>query len=77
VRAKLPWNDKADFENAKRGFIAKLPDPVNIPTNFNPNVSAWTLAPYTFLNANNTLDDAPDTVHPALWRMGKLNMQHG
>ncbi len=53
-----------------------MPDGFAIKSNA-ANNTAWTLNPYTFLNANNTLDDAPDTVNPSLWRNAKLNMQHG
>ncbi len=53
-----------------------MPDPVVIRTADNKSV-AWSLEIYKFITANNTLDDAPDTVNPSLWRMAKLNMQHG
>jgi alkyl sulfatase BDS1-like metallo-beta-lactamase superfamily hydrolase len=76
LRAKLNWADKNDFDAAKRGFIAKIPDPVVIKSADN-KTTVWSLEIYNFITANNTLDDAPDSVNPSLWRMAKLNMQHG
>ncbi|MCF7718297.1 MBL fold metallo-hydrolase [Aeromonas jandaei] len=68
----LPFNDKQDFEDAQRGFIAK-PDTLTIKDD-NGNV-VWDLEQYkTYIG----LDKAsPDTVNPSLWRNAQLNMQYG
>ncbi|MGY3922128.1 MBL fold metallo-hydrolase [Aeromonas jandaei] len=68
----LPFNDKQDFEDAQRGFIAK-PDTLTIRDD-NGNV-VWDLEQYkTYIG----LDKAsPDTVNPSLWRNAQLNMQYG
>ena len=66
----LPFSDRQDFADAKRGFIATLPDATIRGATGN---DAWTLAPYGFLSSNS----APPTVNPSLWRQAQLNMHHG
>lgn len=56
----LPFSDRQDFDDARRGFIATLPD-------------AERSQRYAFLDA----ETAPDTVHPSLWRLARLNTIHG
>ena len=63
-------NDTTDFEDAARGFVASLADPVIRTKNGTP---VWDLTPYAFLNE----ETAPPTVNPSLWRMARLNMHHG
>lgn len=72
VLTTLPFNDKQDFEDAKRGFIAK-PETLTIKDD-KGNV-VWDLEQYkTYIG----LDKAsPDTVNPSLWRNAQLNMQYG
>jgi len=66
----LPFGDRADFEDAKRGFIATLPDGV-IP---GPGPwPAWNSKQYDFLNN----DQVPPTVNPSLWRQAQLNAING
>lgn len=68
----LPFNDKQDFEDARRGFIAK-PDTLTIKDD-KGNV-VWDLEQYkTYIGLNKT---APDTVNPSLWRNAQLNMEYG
>src|SRR5262245_36627687 len=70
VLESLPFANKDDFEDAKRGFVATLPD-VEIK---DPNGHVvWDLKPYKFLEAA----EAPPTVNPSLWRMAQLNMDSG
>ncbi|MCE4546039.1 MULTISPECIES: alkyl/aryl-sulfatase [unclassified Caballeronia] len=66
----LPMSDRQDYEDAKRGFIATLPD-INIKTPDGKVV--WTLNGYQFLQAQ----DAPPTVNPSLYRNSQLNMNNG
>ncbi|MFM4742860.1 alkyl/aryl-sulfatase [Aeromonas dhakensis] len=68
----LPFNDKQDFEDARRGFIAK-PDTLTIKDE-QDNV-VWDLEQYkTYIGLDKT---APDTVNPSLWRNAQLNMEYG
>ncbi len=70
VLSILPLQDKQDFENAKRGLIAKLPGGVfQTEGRKRPN---WDLNQYAFLNGESTA-----TVNPSLWRMAQLNMNNG
>jgi alkyl sulfatase BDS1-like metallo-beta-lactamase superfamily hydrolase len=66
----LPFGDRQDFEDARRGFIGTLPE-VEI-TNAQGRV-VWSLKDYAFLAA----EDAPPTVNPSLWRQARLNMENG
>nr|WP_222132427.1 alkyl sulfatase dimerization domain-containing protein [Pseudonocardia sp. C8] len=69
VRETLPFDDRQAFEDAARGFVATI-DPPTIRNERGTVV--WDLTPYDFLDA-----EAPDTVHPSLWRMAQLNRHHG
>jgi alkyl sulfatase BDS1-like metallo-beta-lactamase superfamily hydrolase len=64
TEAALPKDDGADFDKARRGFLATLPD-AEVP-------GAWTMAPYGFLEG-----ERPDTINPSLWRQARLNAIHG
>lgn len=66
----LPFSDRADFEDAKRGFIATLPDGVIPGIGDKP---AWDTKPYEFLKS----DTVPPTVNPSLWRQAQLNAING
>lgn len=65
----LDFSDRRDFENANRGFIAKM-EPAIIK-DADGNV-IWDQEQYSFLS-----EDAPDTANPSLWRQGQLNAIHG
>lgn len=68
----LPFNDKQDFEDARRGFIAK-PDTLTIKDEQGNLV--WDLEQYkTYIGLDKM---APDTVNPSLWRNAQLNMEYG
>lgn len=71
ARQSLPLHDSRDFEEAKRGFIATLDDPV---IRKGDNRPAWDLMDYSFLGDGS---HAPDTVHPGLWRQSTLLAFHG
>jgi alkyl sulfatase BDS1-like metallo-beta-lactamase superfamily hydrolase len=73
-RKGLPFDDTRDFEDARRGLIAQLPEPGIIRNSQGRPV--WDLSAYDFIKVTES-DDAPDTVNPSLWRMAKLNMIHG
>ena len=65
----LPFSDKSDFEDAKRGFIATLDDPrISGPK----SSGAFDLNQFDFLKG-----EAPATANPSLWRQSQLNAIHG
>ncbi|MGB0099960.1 MAG: alkyl sulfatase dimerization domain-containing protein [Nocardioides sp.] len=59
----LPFADTQDFDDASRGLIAPLEGPVRAED----GRVVWDNAAYEFLHG-----DAPDTVHPSLWRQSRL-----
>jgi len=70
VRATLPFEDKRDFEEAKRGFIA-APSYKQIMAEAG-NV-AWDMESYEWLLQDKNFD----TIHPSLQRQAILNMAYG
>ncbi len=70
VRKSLPFADRADFDEARAGFVASLPDALVEGLGGRP---AWSMKPYVFLDAA----EAPSTVNPSLWRQAQLNAIHG
>jgi alkyl sulfatase BDS1-like metallo-beta-lactamase superfamily hydrolase len=66
----LPFRDTQDFVDARRGFLATLPEVVI--RNAQGRV-VWNLGEYAFLQEA----EAPPTVNPSLWRQARLNMHHG
>ncbi len=73
VLQSLDFKDMRDWENAKRGFIAPLPNKGRIVSQHGQ--AAWDLAPYAFLRGD--AQTAPDTVNPSLWRQSRLVMLDG
>lgn len=68
---RLNWDNREDFENASRGLIATLPDPV---IRDKSGQVSWNLDAYPFLEA----ETAPATVNPSLWRQSRLlALYHG
>ncbi|WP_348786996.1 alkyl sulfatase dimerization domain-containing protein [Leifsonia sp. NPDC080035] len=65
----LPFADAQDFENAERGFLGTLDDPVIRAAD---GSVVWDASGYDFVNG-----DAPATVNPSLWRQSKLVAKHG
>ncbi len=66
----LPFNDRSDFDDVKRGFIATLPDGTVPGIGDKP---AWDNRQYDFLKS----DTVPATVNPSLWRQAQLNAVNG
>jgi linear primary-alkylsulfatase len=66
----LPFNDRADFDDANRGFIATVPDGTIPGPGGKP---AWDNNQYGFLKN----EQAPPTVNPSLWRQARLNAING
>jgi alkyl sulfatase BDS1-like metallo-beta-lactamase superfamily hydrolase len=65
----LPLADRADFEDAQRGFVGSIPDGLIAGPGAVP---VWNLKPYEFLNG-----EPPPTVNPSLWRQARLNLNNG
>ncbi len=63
------FNDRIDFENADRGFIATI-DPMVVKTADGRTV--FEMDSWKFFD-----DSCPETAHPNLWRQGQLNARHG
>jgi alkyl sulfatase BDS1-like metallo-beta-lactamase superfamily hydrolase len=66
----LPFGDTQDFEDARRGFLATLPE---VEVRNDQGRVVWSLRDYAFLAG----EQAPPTVNPSLWRQARLNMHHG
>jgi alkyl sulfatase BDS1-like metallo-beta-lactamase superfamily hydrolase len=71
ARDTLPLSDRRDFDDAARGFVGTLDD---------PKIRRADGALVMDLNAHDFLaesEDAPDTVHPSLWRHARVNRHRG
>ncbi|MEV8212921.1 alkyl sulfatase dimerization domain-containing protein [Leifsonia sp. NPDC077715] len=71
ARDTLPLHDRRDYEDAARGFVATLEDALVAGPGGLPIAD---LRSHDFLTAS---DDAPDTVHPSLWRHAQVNHHYG
>jgi len=72
VLRSLPFDEREDFENARRGLIAQ-PDTLTVRDAKGKVV--WDLEQFkTFIRLD---QPAPDSVNPSLWRHAQLNMFHG
>jgi alkyl sulfatase BDS1-like metallo-beta-lactamase superfamily hydrolase len=69
AQSRLPFADAQDFEDARRGFVGTLADPV---IRDGDGRVVWDAGAYRFLDA-----DCPASVHPSLWRQGQLVSMHG
>jgi alkyl sulfatase BDS1-like metallo-beta-lactamase superfamily hydrolase len=69
VRMELPFDDDQDFEDARRGRVGSLSDPLIRSTS---GRIAWDADAYRFLDG-----ECPPTVNPSLWRQSRLNAIHG
>src|SRR5271167_147041 len=70
LRATLPFEDKRDFEEARRGFAAASPYKQIMAEGGNV---AWDMGSYEFLLRG----DDFDSIHPSLQRQAILNMAYG
>ncbi|MBW8182716.1 MBL fold metallo-hydrolase [Shewanella sp. NR704-98] len=66
---KLPFDDTQDFTDAKRGFIASLPD---LKVSGSQGETIWNNSGYRFIEG-----EAPSSVNPSLWRQASLNNIQG
>ena len=70
LRKTLPFEDKRDFEESKRGFIAA---PAYKTIKADAGNVAWDMGSYEFLLQGKDFD----SVHPSLQRQAILNMGYG
>ncbi len=70
LRESLPFEDRRDFEEHKRGFIAEPPYRKIVDENGNV---AWDMEQYEFLLTGEQFD----SIHPSLQRQATLNMNYG
>ena len=69
ARKAMALNDKQDFEDATRGKLAELKDPLVKAAD---GRIVWDTQRYSFIKG-----DAPATVNPSLWRQQMLNTAAG
>lgn len=71
LKSTMPFDDKRDFEEAKKGFIA---EPSYRQIMAEAGTVAWNIGQYDFL-----LEEGKDfkSIHPSLQRMAVLNMNYG
>lgn len=68
VAARLPLADQSDFDDARRGLLARIESDI---LNKDGSV-AWSVAAFDFLDG-----EAPATANPSLWRQSQLTAIHG
>jgi len=66
---RLPLEDPRDFEAARRGLVARDEEVV---VEGPEGRTVWDLRDYDFVEG-----EAPESVHPSLWRQARLNGIHG
>jgi alkyl sulfatase BDS1-like metallo-beta-lactamase superfamily hydrolase len=83
LRSRLDFNDERDFDNARRGLIAPVPNDGVVSTKRGTKV--WDLSSYDFLGVSGSGPGSDvghraediDSVNPSLLRMARLNMANG
>lgn len=68
--AHISFDDPGDFDRASRGLVATL-DGGRVMLG---DHMVWDTSRHDFIRES---DEAPDTVHPGLWRQARLNSNHG
>jgi len=63
---ELPFSDRADFDDAHRGFVAPLPGAILKSA---AGTTIWNPQQYAFIKEGS---EAPGTVNPSLWRQAQL-----
>jgi alkyl sulfatase BDS1-like metallo-beta-lactamase superfamily hydrolase len=66
---RLPFHDTRDFDDAARGYLGRLDPDVVHDDDGQP---VWDNLAYAFLDS-----EAPDSVHPSLWRQARLVSSSG
>jgi alkyl sulfatase BDS1-like metallo-beta-lactamase superfamily hydrolase len=68
---RLPFHDRQDFDDARRGLVAPVPGGGVVRGE--GGAVLWNIEEYGFLDS----EQAPATVNPGLWRMARLNLASG
>lgn len=71
LHGHLPKDTREDFELARRGFIATIPDAKSMNA---AGLPVWDMSAFSFIEEGS---QAPATVNPSLWRQAQLNSIHG
>lgn len=72
LRATLPFEDRRDFEDAGRGFLAPLENGGTVLNE--QGFPIWDPGRFAFVQAE---PEAPTTVNPSLWRQSQLVLEGG
>ncbi|WP_297791341.1 alkyl sulfatase dimerization domain-containing protein [uncultured Marinobacter sp.] len=72
VLEQRPFENRDDFENARRGLIAQHPELV---VEHLEGGDVWNMPDYDFIDGDG--ENAPASVNPSLWRQAALNNIHG
>ncbi|MCK5864423.1 MAG: MBL fold metallo-hydrolase, partial [Marinobacter adhaerens] len=72
VLDQRPFDNRDDFENARRGLIAQDPELV---IDHLEGGEVWNMPAYGFIDEDG--ESAPASVNPSLWRQAALNNIHG
>ncbi|MDL0432287.1 alkyl sulfatase dimerization domain-containing protein [Marinobacter sp. TBZ242] len=72
VLEQRPFDNRDDFENARRGLIAQDAELVVDSVN---GGEIWNMQDYAFIDSDG--ENAPSSVNPSLWRQAALNNIHG
>lgn len=75
VKTELPFNNKQDYEDAKKGLLEKFDTVINSQGEIVDKASlgdAWNMKQYGFEQEKTPLE-APASVNPSLWRQAQLN----
>lgn len=74
LKSYLDFDNKSDFEDAKRGFIAKWPEDTIKDTIKDSDAKVvWDFSKYDFIDQ----DKGAENINPSLSRQAKLNNQDG
>ncbi len=65
----LAWDDRTDFDDVARGFLATREDPIIRDAK---GGVVWDCSRYDFMAG-----ECPPTANPSLWRQGQLASKHG
>jgi alkyl sulfatase BDS1-like metallo-beta-lactamase superfamily hydrolase len=70
AKATLPFGDKRDFEEQRKGFIAPMKD---LKIMDDDGGVVWNMEQFQFIDQQ----DEFDSVHPSMHRIARLNMNYG
>jgi len=68
--AAISFDDPGDFDRATRGLVSQIEDGKVVMGDH----VVFDVAKHAFVNES---EQAPDSVHPGLWRQAQLNHHHG